>query len=189
MEYKHIDDYYPRPEEGQSPIDQAVQGQLEFSRVVLDQARASAFVEEFAEDNGLTLSRSRNLGGLNVDFHDTRLRIKNKEPGNEVVAPSVIEMQSRAVLRTQDGQSFAGYTENEYTYWRTGLDDRLQQRVVALHMPERVSPVFETVSINRYVLDRFGDLTYGNVIFNDREVTRGLGIKPRRGSCLFNFYS
>lgn len=179
---KYIHDYCAgakSEETGVSAIDLATQGQLEFDRNLLPPREGSLFVEAHESEDGITWYRDRNLGGANVDLHSTSLGVRKEELDKQTITPSTIQMQSRAVLRTEDGRNFAGYTESELIYWRGGWDDRLQQDVKAVHIPSRVSPIFETVSIDRYVLDRIGDCTYGHVIFNHagREITERLGVR------------
>lgn len=185
---KYIHDYCKqvvarRPE--MSPIDVATEGQIAFAKALLPSREGDPIIEIQETEDGVFYSRDRNYMGANVDLHNTRMAIKREELGKPVITPSAVEMQSRAVLRTEDGRDFAGYTESEYLYWRGGFDDRLQQSVKAVHMPHSVSPVFETVSIDRYVLDRIGDCSYGHIIFNGHEITDRLGVKARRGDPVF----
>ena len=168
-----------------SPIDMATGGQIAFAKALLPSRGGNPIVEIQETEDSVVYSRDRNFMEANVDLHRTRLVIRREELDKSVVTPSIVEMQSRAVLRTEDGRDFAGYTESEYLYWRGGFDDRLDQRVNVVHIPNSVSPIFETVSINRHVLDEYGDFTYGEVIFNDHEITDRLGVEAERGYPVF----
>jgi len=135
-------------------------------------------------DDIRTVEADRNDGGRNTSLHTTSLVVPISELSKLIAQPTQILLQSRDVLRTPD-EEFAGHTEYEYLYWRGGSDDRLQQKVAVTKIPPSVSGVLRSVSIERYVLDHFGDIIYGKVILNSSRVTDKLGIRLEYGDSVF----
>ena len=143
-------------------------------------------VINFEDGGGRRYYRNRNYLSANIDYMNTSLDLRASEFGKRVVIPDGVEQQTRAVLRAEGQRyGFGGYTEYEHLYWRRGFDDRLQQKVNAVHLPQGVSSVIETLSINRYALDWAGDLTYGLAILQTSEVTDRLGMKLSDGDPVF----
>jgi len=189
-ERRSMQEYYAHTKpigEGLSAIDRAVEGQLAFDPALLPQTLNEELdIKIHNFDDRCRYSRGRNYGGLNVDLMTNSLDVRTDELKKSLAIPLAIEQQTRAVIHIgEDRWDFAGYSEYKHLYWRTGSDDRLQQTVKAVHIPSSVSPVVETISIDRYVLDWAGDLTYGHVILQTPEVTNKLGIRLSNGDPVF----
>lgn len=186
-ERKLIHEYYPHAisTEG-SIIDRAVKGQLEITPTLLPQAANEDLgIEIYDFDDSRRYVRNRNVEGLNVDFMMTSLDVKTNQLGEPLAAPVAINQQTRAVFRTENNSSFAGYSEHEFTYWRTGFDDRLEQKVGIINMLKSISPVVESVLVRRFVLDNVGDVAYGSVFLQTREIVDKLGVGSSNGDPVF----
>jgi len=182
-ERKSVHEYYSHtlPESnGVSVIDLAAQPHTGFNPEKLPQKGV-----KISDHEGVRyIRRDRNYMGLNVSLHSVLLRVPIDELSKPIAQPTKVELQSRAILRTPERQ-FGGYTEYEHLYWRGGWDDRLMQSVTATKIPSDVSGVLGSVSIRRYVLEQYGDISYGSVILNTRDVTDRLGVKLENGDPVF----
>ena len=169
-------------------IDRAVKGQLDFNPACLPtfpDPEKGIDIYHYP-DGDVLFTRNRNLQKANIDYMNARLIVMGANLLEEKTTPKVFEQQTRAVLQAgEDNLFFAGYTEYEHLYWRTGVDNRLQQSVSVSHMPRKLSPTVTTIAIHRYALDWAGDLIYGEIILREPTITDGLKMKSYREDPVF----
>lgn len=160
-------------------VGRAANTELKFDRNLLDVLDKNPEIERGVNKTHIRYTADRNTNGANYDLHRTSLSIAIAEldKSDTLIVPSIVEMQTRKPLLTNDQKNFAGYTESEYTYQE---GEKLESLVEVLHMPFSISPVVETIKVKRIILDNYngitGDMTYGSLILQDRDLARQLGL-------------
>ena len=158
---------------GETYVARAANPALRFDRNLLDDLDKNPDIDRrvYEKDQLIEYMADRNSGGMNVDYHSTHLVVAIAEldkPDTQIM-PYFVEMRSRKPFFTQDFGNFAGYTETEFRYEQPHDYERgrLENQVKVLHIPSNVSPVVETISVKRIVLDWAdirGDMCYGSLI-------------------------
>ena len=186
--------YFPKPTtpSGESLLDFTTKKQIAIKPALLplpplvaDSDFASLFspisVRDYREEGIRDYSYDRNEGGANVDHHQCSISVPiNSLSLNEAIPIDINQKTRHPLLNDRE---FAGYTEHEYhfTNVQDGLDNRLDHNIKVLHIPSNVSPIVETIEIQRHVSDQYGMFTYATINFNNKkEIMERLGVSTSR---------
>ncbi len=175
-------------------IDRAMCGQHGFNPALLhDMPNPDNRVEIF-RGNGLdTYSYDRNAGGRNINYMSTTLSIDEADSTQDMAIPIAFTQQTRALLLTDDRErQYSGYTEYNHSYWgptdSNKRQHRLEQEIAVAELPASVSPTLKHISVHRIALNGVGDMIFGELIMQNREVTNKLGIStPNNGPVFLVF--
>ncbi|MCR4329346.1 MAG: hypothetical protein NUV65_02250 [Candidatus Roizmanbacteria bacterium] len=167
---------------GENYIMKAARPSLQFDRSLLNILDQDQRVCSSCSEGDISYFRYRNREGRNIDFHTTEMKIGADALGgsSQLIMPDFVELCTRHPYLSQSNQP-AGSTEYKFIYATpNGGNGRLESQVKLLHLPEDVSPVVETLSVSRDVLNRrdvMGDISYGSLITQDNQIARRLGIQ------------
>lgn len=176
----------PPLSDGETYVTRAANPVLLFNRNLLDNLDKNPELNRkvYEEEGLIEYMSNRDRNGLNIDCHRTHLivAISELEKQDRQILPWFVGMQSKKPFLTRRLRGgFAGYTEGKFRYEQP-LDNgkgRLENQVRITHIPSRVSPIVETISVERIVNDNAiirGDICSGSVILQDKQVARDLGL-------------
>jgi len=190
-ERKDIRNYYSHtlPErDGVSVIDLATQPHIGFNPKILPQNDLEIFdlkgVRTIRRVKDKKIFGSESFNPRFIYLSNVLLSVPIDELSKPIAQPIAVQFQSEATMVTPDGYT-GGDKVYEHLYRRLDWDDRLQQSLTATNISSRVSDVLRSVSIKRFVLEQYGDITYGSVILKSPDVTDKLDVRQEDGNPVF----